>query len=213
MSLRAWISEPCPACGVPAGAACKTSGDARLTDARGPTVHRERRRLVLVPAGNAARARNSFADVDAVRFGQLTVQEESMRGDELDAWRVAIACACLARVQGERARPVVRRILSLCPRPFVALQRTRFGHELADTLSPLGLARVRLNAISRLSIAQLHDRAVEGECALYGRESIRLFVLRDLSFVPQDKVLKAARARVIARGFDEPWASAPPAPG
>lgn len=190
----AFLSEPCPTCGVPRGEACKTAGDVSLDGA----VHRARRALWALPGGNESRSRSSLADVEAIRAGRLTVQEESLRGDELDAWRIAVACACLARVQGERARPVVRAVLALCPRPFVALQHARHGSKLLDLLSPLGLARVRSNAIARLSIAELDSRSVEAEAPAYTRDSIRLFVVRDLSFVPDDKVLRAARARMFA---------------
>lgn len=193
MSLAPYRSEPCPACGVPAGAACVSAGGFPMA-----SPHRERLRGVPL-AGTASRARAADEDVRAVRHGALTAHETYLHRDDLDAWRVSLVCVCLSRVQYSRARPVIDHVMALCPRPLVALSRVRHGGKLLETLSPLGHARARANAIARLSVAQIHDRAVETAAPAYAREAIRLFVVGDLSFVPQDKILRAAHWRLCAR--------------
>ena len=77
------------------------------------------------------------------------VQEKLERGP-LHGWRLLVACACLDRVRGTRAGPVVDAVLRRWPTP------TDLGGssgELEEILRPLGLGSERAKALRALSAA------------------------------------------------------------
>lgn len=194
MTFDALHADRCVTCGAPAGAPCRTASE-RLR-----TPHVSRRRALARPAVKNAPRAPALADVAAVKAGRSTVQEDALRGDRYDAWRVAVAAVFLSRSQGERARPVVREILARWPSPF-ALALASDSRPFRELAEPLGLFRRRQLAVRRLCVAELHGDPVDSLCGKYARESIALFVDRDLSFEPEDRVLSAARSRLLASAF------------
>ncbi len=142
------------------------------------------------------------ADVGAIANGAPCVQERVMRGDGLDAWRVTLACVCIARTEGARAAPVIDEILARWPTPDALLRTcasfTSSGRKaLVEMLRPLGLQSERAATLARISSAQLNGgKPTEAQGAgRYCEEAVALLVTKDLATEPEDKVLRAVWRR------------------
>lgn len=98
--------------------------------------------------------------------------------DELDEWRVVVACVCLNLCSARVARGVVMRILSRWPVPSAMAGA---GEDLERYLKPLGLSERRAKNLRSLSadwgIVRLEELPGVGPYAL---ESVRVFCRGEL---------------------------------
>ena len=213
MTRSPWLTVECPTCGARAGWRCfRVVHSPRIEGGTLVPVPTHRPRLtagsraepsartgVVRPATLSHDGHTHARDPEreAVEAGAPTLQEIHMRGDRLDAWRVASVCVLLTRVRASSARPVARVLFERWPTPgALALAPER---QLRALLLPLGLVSWRAQHLRSLATAELHDLPVEAECGPYGREAIRLLVLRDLTVDPVDRILLAAKNHRLAR--------------
>lgn len=113
----------------------------------------------------------------AVRFDgePPMIQRDLVRlfQDELDEWRVLVACVCLNLCSARVARGVVMRILSRWPVPS---SLCKAGEDLERYLKPLGLSDRRASYLRGISgdwgVARLEDLPGVGPYAL---ESVAVF--------------------------------------
>lgn len=113
----------------------------------------------------------------AVRFDgePPMIQRDLVRlfHDELDEWRVIVACVCLNLCSARAARGVVMRVLSRWPVPSAMAQA---GGDLEGVLRPLGMAEKRAASLRGIAkdwgIVRLEDLPGVGPYAL---ESVKTF--------------------------------------
>ena len=118
----------------------------------------------------------------AVRFDgePPMIQRDLVRlfHDELDEWRVLVACVCLNLCSARVARGVVMRVLSRWPVPSAM---ARANEDLERYLKPLGLSERRAKNLRSLSadwgIVRLEELPGVGPYAL---ESVRVFCRGEL---------------------------------
>lgn len=129
----------------------------------------------------------------AVRFDgePPMIQRDLVRlfHDELDEWRVLVACVCLNLCSARVARGIVMRILSRWPVPSAM---AKAGGDLERYLKPLGLGERRAKNIRSLSadwgIVRLEELPGVGPYAL---ESVRVFCRGELPSKVGDRKVAA----------------------
>lgn len=193
-------------CGAPRGKKCTTATGNEL---RGSHASRRRAAFRLVRKPHHVGSVCTHADILAVTQGAPSWQEIMRDTWDLTAarwsgatprtakaWRVAVACALLERVDERRAELTVVDVLRSFPTPFGVLM-SQHG-VIASHVSPLGLKTRRERAIRLASEYALYEPGKLGLGDTYEAQSIRLVVDGDTSFQPTDKILAAVRARMLA---------------
>jgi methyl-CpG-binding domain protein 4 len=115
-----------------------------------------------------------------------------------DGWRVLVVSVLLNRTNRKQVRQVVSRFFARWPDPASAAGADL--DEMIEMLAPLGLQRARsfrIQAMSRkwaaddagLTPSLDYVRSLFG-VGPYGRSAYRVFVLNDLSEMPEDGVLQ-----------------------
>lgn len=129
----------------------------------------------------------------AVRHGgePPMIQRDLVRlfRDELDEWRVVVACVCLNLASARVARGIVMRLLNRWPRPALMGEA---GSDLERVLKPLGLSEKRahyLRSVGRdWGIVQLEDLPGVGP---YAVESVKVFCRGELPAKVGDRKVAA----------------------
>ena len=112
-------------------------------------------------------------------------------------WRVMATCVLLNRCQRAQAEPAHAWLLRTWPHPQLALEAwtsLRGRIALESLLTPLGFQRRRadrLVALTRAWLAGERDPRRLPGCGPYAVDAWRVFVERDLSVEPEDRVLAA----------------------
>ena len=115
------------------------------------------------------------------------VQERVEKGP-LHEWRIIVICCLMNKTHARQVRPMMKELFARFPNPIDMAQA---GPLLEEILRPLGLIQRRAAMIRKMSEDYVKDCA-PGQCfgvGDYGRESLRIFVDGDTSFVPGDKFL------------------------
>ena len=79
----------------------------------------------------------------------LGLLQEKLERGSLYGWRLLVCCACLDRVTGKRAAPVVEKVLARWPAPDDLAVADDV--ELVEALRPLGMQKARAKHVKKLS--------------------------------------------------------------
>jgi len=137
----------------------------------------------------------------SVRARQLELVEQP--------WRMLLVCSALNLTSWRQVDPVMERFFTRWPDPHTFLQSTH--DEVVDVIRPLGLYNRRAQTWRKLTAAWLSlqnpsNREVSKLPGVgqYALDSWRIFIERDLTVEPEDRVLRAwiQEARVSSNPFD-----------
>jgi methyl-CpG-binding domain protein 4 len=106
-----------------------------------------------------------------------------------DSWRIAVVCVMLNKITAERAEPVIKELIKRWPTKEDMAKANLI--ELIKLIKPLGLEKVRANALIRLSNDLANEIPREKIYGLgqYGQDSLSIFVDKNLNITPKDPVL------------------------
>lgn len=108
-----------------------------------------------------------------------------------DPWKVLVCCILLNQTSNKQVRPLIENFFKKWPNPKSLMYEDDMV--ISDFIKTTGFQNVKAKRIKNFSHAWysgIRDPFKFPGIGDYGREAWRIFVTKDVSFIPKDKKLK-----------------------
>lgn len=108
-----------------------------------------------------------------------------------DPWRVLVCCILLNQTSNKQVRPLIENFFKKWPDPKSILKEEDLSiSEFIKTTGFQNIKSRRIKAFSEAWCSGVRDPFKFPGVGDYGREAWRIFVTKDLDFLPRDKKLR-----------------------